>query len=72
MEEGRSGNEGDESNNNLKVCFLIHVISQIFDGIDSSSLTHMLPTLGYTMTHHHQLPHNFILIDFLYSLRATS
>lgn len=70
MEEGRSGNKV-ESNNNLKVCLLVRVISQISDGIDSSSLTHMLPTLGYTMTHHHQLPLNFLLINFLYSLRAT-
>lgn len=52
MEEGKSGNAGDESDNNLNVCLLVHVISQIFDGIDSSSLTHMLPILGYTMTHH--------------------
>jgi len=67
MEEGRSGNE-DECDNNLKICLLVRVISQIFDGVDSPSLTHMLPTLGYTVTHRHQLLLNFLLINFLYSL----
>lgn len=54
----------------IQTFLLNDLITQIFDGIDSSSQTHMLPILGYTVTQH-QLPLNFLSIKFKFSWRFT-